>query len=125
MWPAAFYLVALLLIALGLLSALKSISLLIKLDANRYFGIGKDFDVYYLPLLLINTFGAIYVFFLTGVKMMLGVEEAEQVCSNSVVLFVHFLGGTCFLQIALNWMEVAGSYKFHYCKYRSTRMLSV
>ncbi len=110
MSPTTSYVIAVLQIAFGLVSALKSFSFLFKLRSNNFNGTGKDFDIYYLPLFLLGGCGSLYAFFLTGMRTLLGLETAE-VCSNSAMLFTHFLAGTSFLQIALNWMEVAGLFK--------------
>ncbi len=95
-------------VAFGISSALKSFSYLFTLRANSFNGTGKDFDIYYVPLFLLGGAGSLSTFFQSGVKTLAGVESDEEDCLNSALLFTHFLAGTSLLQIALNWMKVAG-----------------
>ncbi len=94
-------------ICIAFWSAMKSIRNLIKLYQNSILGVGKDFDVYYWPILLIHTLWA-FDFILTNASLAFGNRRNDHVCNPSATLFTHFLIGLCRLQIALNWMEVAG-----------------
>ena len=93
-------------IILALWSAFKSVRNLIKLYSNSVIGIGKDFDVYHSPILIMHvSWVADFIFASLSVLRRTGQQE---VCSVSAALFSHFLSGLCRLQIALNWAEIAG-----------------
>ena len=102
------YMLAVAGIPFGLFSGAKAFHSLFTLHSNNLLMRGKDFDIYYVPLFLINAYWSLGPVG-TGIKVFLGVKQ-EDICNNSAVLFTHFLMGTCILQIALNWMEVAGTF---------------
>ena len=100
------HLVASLSVCLALWSALNSLVNLVRLYTNSVSGTGKDFDVYYWPVLLIHILW-VGDFIYAGLSTLWG-TSSQDVCSPSLSLFTHVLIGLCRLQIALNWMEVAG-----------------
>ena len=66
----------------------------------------KDFDIYYFAVLVLDLCICLsfwHIFF--------GYESPEIAsCSVAVIIFVCALSGSCYLQIAINWLEVAGKF---------------
>ena len=83
----------------------------LNVSVSFFQGLGKDFDLYYYPLLLAQMAGAIMYLKSLLADLLLPVTLAESNSCNPVVtVLIHSALGTCLLQIAMNWLEVAGMY---------------
>ena len=74
------------------------------LEQNR----GKDFDIYFLPILLVTVVSPIGFIQATMASEFGDVKMRDHNCFPFVTVLFHSALSSCLMQIALNWMEVAG-----------------
>ena len=63
----------------------------------------KDFDLYYIPIFLIQIYTTT-AFWRLLVSNILGLPMK---CYPSIITFTNAMLGVCYLQIAINWLEIA------------------
>ncbi|XP_075251803.1 uncharacterized protein LOC142344159 [Convolutriloba macropyga] len=89
-------------------STARSVYNLYQLLKKRVENRGKDFDIYYIPLFIFNFYGSLAFW-----RIVLRGDEEDSSgalnakCYPSVLIFVSSTIGACYLQIAINWLEVA------------------
>ena len=96
----------------SLFGAYRSLRLFISLLAQNESNRNKDFEVCYCPLVSSTFFMCLATFF---VKAIAGSKMVES-CNESLMQFSFSLIGGAMLQVAINWLEVAGKeilFKIH------------
>ena len=92
------------------ISTVKSIYNLTRIFSKRATNTGKDFEIYYIPILIINIYGSL-AFWRLAINFRDDTPTPLAVkCYPSVIVFTHSIIGACYLQLAINWAEVAGQF---------------
>ena len=100
-----YYVWLILCIPASLFGAYRSFRLTISLLARNESNREKDFEVCYCPLVSSTFFMCLATFF---VKAIAGSKIVES-CNESLMQFTISLVGGGMLQVAINWLEVAGT----------------
>ena len=70
---------------------------------------GKDFDLYYLPILSLQIVSGFAILLGWGRSFPEPLSIEETTCFPSAAVLTQSILGTSFMRIAMNWMEIAGS----------------
>ena len=93
-----------LLCAVSLFTLYRNVKNFFILVASIEAGRAKDFDVFYIPILLSNTFLSMFLFVTVGVNG--NKIVSSQGCNESIGIFISSVLSGCNFQIAINWLEV-------------------
>ena len=96
---------------------------------------GKDFDVYYIPILLVQLLAAAIITLFMTTNFFIAAETSAPTCLPSLIVLFYSIVGPCFMQIAMNWLEIAGNHflktfcqrkrgNCHQLLYRKSRLFS-